>query len=49
MRNHMVVKKKPALKSHGKCRDCKCKLKYKYETVVCFHCYLKATKTKKKK
>lgn len=34
---------KKVTKKHSKhnCRDCGCHMKYKYETVVCFHCYLK--------
>ena len=51
----MVVKKGvkkrigrlPKVKKIGiihKCKDCKKPMKYKYETVVCFHCHQKRLK-----
>lgn len=43
----MTLAKKVIKRRKKKCRDCNCDLKYKYETVICFHCYLKATKRKK--
>lgn len=32
-------------KKFKKCRDCHKDMKYKYETVICFHCYLKMKDT----
>ena len=40
----MVLKKKKKVLHYKHCKDCKCKLKYKYETVVCFHCHQKRMK-----